>query len=586
MDADKIMDICVRRGFLWRSCEIYGGVGGFYDLGPLGVALERGIKDLWRELFVVQEGGYEIDTPTIMPEVVFVASGHVAKFHDPLSDCASCKKSFRADHIIEEAVGRNVEGLPTEELDALIADKGIVCPECGGTLGPIRYFNLMFRTSIGSTSTGGATAYARPETAQGMFVAFNRIMRTMRPRLPFSIIQIGKAYRNEISPRQGLLRVREFTQMEAEVFLDGRNIDTHPRFDSLRDETLRLFPREEQLKQDGVIVEMPAGEAVDKGIIDNPYLGYYLTLSKFYLLALGIPWEAVRFRQQLPDEKAHYSRDTWDVEIETSYGWVEVAGHAYRTDYDLSCHTRVSGKDLAVFLPFDEPKVEIVRKAVPDKGALGKRFKSAAKEALEFITERNADLVKAKDIGKALETEIGGEKVDMVPFIEVREVEEKVAGEHIVPHVVEPSYGVGRILWCVLEHALKQEDDRTYLALAPHIAPISCGVFPLVNRDGLPELAKAIEEALRDAGIDVIYDDGGSIGRRYARCDEIGVPFGVTVDAQTLDDGTVTLRERDSRKQERVPVDDLPLVLGVLLAGEGDVEAGCGTCGPCVACEE
>ena len=441
----------------------------------------------------------------------------------------------------------------------------IRCPSCGGELSPVRMFNLMFVTSIGAAREN--RAYARPETAQGMFVSFNRVVRTMHPKLPFAIVQVGKAYRNEISPRQGLLRVREFDQMEAEIFVHPEEINNHPRYYLRENRKLRLYPANYQREGKDEILEITAGEAVRRGIIHNQFLAYYLHVATEFLRKLGIPDEAIRCRQQLEDERAHYSRDTWDVEVLTSYGWVEVAGHAYRTDYDLKSHMRISGRDLRYFVSYDKPQVKKIKKAVPDKKKIGQEFRERARDIMKMIEEKQQDILSGSDV----RVDIDGKEIDLSEYVTVKEVEERVSGERIVPHVVEPSYGVGRILWCVLEHAYREEDDRVYLSLPPWLSPIDCAVLPLVSKDGMPERAMEIADMLKKRGLYVVYDESGSVGRRYARYDEIGVSFAVTVDSQTLSDNTVTVRERDSRKQVRVKIDELADKLRKLLSGEEDV---------------
>lgn len=566
MDSDKVLELAIRRGFLWQSNEIYGGTAGFWDLGPYGIRIKQKIQELWRGIFVKDEGYYEIETPTILPEIVFIASGHVKKFNDPIVDCLNCKLSFRADHIIEKAINKNVEGLSADRLSKIIEENNISCPECGGELSQVRFFNLMFSTTIGSAE--GNRAYARPETAQGMFVSFNRIVKTMHPDLPFGIVQLGKAYRNEISPRQGLLRVREFDQMEAEIFLNPEKINDFSRFDICKDKMLRLYPRSEQNRENGQIIEITAGDAVEENIIHNQFLAYYLWIATEFLERLGIPKDAIRCRQQLETEKAHYSEDTWDVEVLTGYGWIEVAGHAYRTDYDLKNHMKTSGKDLTYFISYEKPKKVKKTLLTIDKKKIGKEFGSDSKIVLNSIINNEGSIINAKRDGKPYNIQLKFKTINLCDYVEIAEKEETVSGERIIPHVIEPSYGVGRILWCVLEHAYREDAERRYLSLPPLLAPVDAAVFPLVSRDNMPEKAREIANDLKRNGLYVVYEEKASIGRRYARNDEIGVPFCITVDSQTITDNTVTLRERDSRQQVRVSADRLPLLLNRLLSGQ------------------
>ena len=467
-------------------------MGGFYDFGPLGTLLKNKIIQLWRKYYVLGEGFFEIDSPTIMPEEVLKASGHVDHFLDAMTQCQKCGAAFRVVDILREAVGKDIEGLPKVEMERLLREQGVRCPDCGGELGPIFDFNMMFQTTIGPGAQ--RVGYLRPETAQGIFIDFKRLQRYARGRLPFGVVQIGKGYRNEISPRQGIIRLREFTMAEAEVFFDPQK-PNHPRFSEVAGEKLRLLSADAQKAGKGELLEVTAERASNDKLVCNELMAYYLALTKLFLIDLGIPEGAIRFRQQTPGERAHYSSETWDAEVLTErFGWVEVAGLAYRTDYDLTRHAKFSGEDLSMF---------------------------------------SAD-----------------------------------AGRKVVCHVIEPSYGIDRPLYCVLEHTFVQEKDRAYLRLRKGLAPIEAGVFPLLNRDGLPEKAWEVYQSLRRKGLMVEYDDSGSIGRRYARADEIGTPYCITIDHQTLKDDTVTIRDRDTTSQIRVKIEILPATLRSLLSDE------------------
>ncbi|KAF5424079.1 MAG: glycyl-tRNA synthetase, partial [Candidatus Methanocomedens sp.] len=372
---DSVIELAKRRGFLWNSFEIYGGTAGFYDYGPLGAMLKRRIENIWRDIYVINEGYYEIEVPTIGIEDVFVASGHVGGFSDPLTECVKCHESFRADHLVED-VASNPDTLKPDELSVIIKENKIKCPDCGGELGGVYEFNLMFSTSIGPGSK--RVGYLRPETAQGMFVDFPRLLRFYREKLPFGVTQIGKAYRNEISPRQGVIRLREFTQAEAEIFVDPRD-KSHPRFDSIRDYALILYSDPAQSSGQDQI-EMSLGEAVEQGIIAHQFLAYALAMTHQFLVRVGVSPERLRFRQHMKDEMAHYAIDCWDAEILSDrFGWVEIVGIADRTDYDLNAHSRVSKTDLSVYVEYDEPRV--VEKVVvkPDMGKIGPAFKGKAK---------------------------------------------------------------------------------------------------------------------------------------------------------------------------------------------------------------
>ncbi len=348
---EQVIELAKRRGFLWNSFELYGGTAGFYDYGPLGAMLKRRVEDIWRDIFVINEGYYEIEAPTIGIEDVFIASGHVGGFSDPLTECQKCNEAFRADHLVKDVVD-NPDTLSTDELTDVINKNNVKCPECGGKLGNVYEFNLMFRTSIGP---GGKRAgYLRPETAQGMFVDFPRLLKFYRDRLPFGATQIGKAYRNEMSPRQGVIRLREFTQAEAEIFIDPRD-KTHPKFGEIGHITLNLYSREGQ--EAGESRKMIIREAVEKGIIAHEFLGYCLAMTHQFLVRVGVSPEKLRFRQHMKDEMAHYAADCWDAEIQSErFGWVEVVGIADRTDYDLKAHAKQSETELTVYVPYESPK--------------------------------------------------------------------------------------------------------------------------------------------------------------------------------------------------------------------------------------
>ena len=495
--SEKVVELARRRGFFWPSFELYGGVSGFYDFGPLGSILKHKIIRKWREYFVVREGFFEIDSPTLTPEEVLKASGHVEHFLDTMTECQKCGEAFRAVDLAYERTGKDIEGMPKLEMERFIKKHGVRCPDCGGELGPLFDFNAMFRTFIGPGSK--RVGYLRPETAQGIFIGFKRLQRHARGRLPFGVVQIGKGYRNEISPRQGIIRLREFTMAEAEVFFDPED-PTHPRFSALADETLRLWLAKDEVEGKTELTEATAREAAERKLVCNELMAYYLALTKRFLLELGIPDRAIRFREHTPGQRAHYSTETWDAEVLTErFGWVEVAGLAYRTDYDLSRHAQFSKQDLTL-----------------------------------FVAEKK---------------------------------------RRVLCHVVEPSYGIDRPLYCMLEHAYVEEGKRKYLRLGKQFAPIETCVFPLLNRGGLPEKAGEIYEELKNRGFMVEYDDAGSIGRRYARADEVGTPYCVTVDHRTLEDDTVTVRDRDTTKQVRLPLKKLPRTLRSLLSDELEFEA-------------
>ena len=566
MKHDKVMNVAKKRGFLWSSFEIYAGVAGFYDYGPLGAILKNSIIQKWREYYIVREGFYEIESPTVMPEEALKASGHVDHFTDPMTECKECLEVYRADHIIEEVINKDVEGLSNEDLTAIISSEEIGCPKCGNRLSRVWNYNLMFQTLIGAK--GKKTGYMRPETAQGIFIPFKRLLRFFRGKLPFGVVQIGKAYRNEISPRQGVIRLREFTQAEAEIFVDPKD-KTHEKFPEIKDKILKLYPAEIQISE-GDSIEISAEDALNDGIVSSQMLIYQLYLASKFLREIGIPDEVIRFRQHLPTEMAHYAIDCWDVEVYTErYGWVEIIGIADRTDFDLKSHTEHSKEDLRVFIEYDEPK-EIKKLAVkPNMGKFGPSFKGDAPKILKELENIGAEDVKqAMENEGIFKLEIDDKSFELLPeHINFEEVEETVRGEKIFPHVIEPSYGIDRIVFSVLLHTFTEdkENEREYFKLPKDIAPVEVSVFPLLNKEELRKIAVRIRDDLREDGFIAEFDASGTIGRRYARSDEIGVPFAITVDHDSLEDNKVTIRNRDDLSQKRIPISDISQIVNDLL---------------------
>jgi len=430
---DKVVNLCKRRGFVFPSSEIYGGLGSCWDYGPLGVELKRNVKEAWwRDTITSRPDVVGLDCAIMMHPQVWVASGHVSNFTDPLVDCKKCKARFRADHLETSQCTEKPSKRPGE---------------CGGELTDARQFNLMFRTHMGPVEESAAAVYLRPETAQGIFVNFVNVVNSARMRPPFGIGQIGKSFRNEITPGNFLFRTREFEQMELEYFVKP-------------------------------------GE-------DDAWFRYWQERRMAWYTTYGLRSDKLRLRPHDSDELAHYAKGCSDVEYEFPIGWQELEGIANRTDFDLKSHMESSGKNLGFF--------------------------------------------------------------------------DDVSKERYIPYVIEPSAGADRSLLAFLVDAYDEdgpEDDRrVVLRLHPSLAPIKVGVFPLMRKAGLPEKSLEIVETLRPHCA-VTYDHAGAIGRRYRRQDEVGTPLCVTVDYQTLDDDTVTLRERDSMEQERIPIADL---LGTVL---------------------
>lgn len=588
---EKVFELAKRRGFLWNSFELYGGSRGFYDYGPLGSTLKRRIEQTWREFYVIQEGFMEIECPTIGIEDVFIASGHVGGFSDPLCECMNCKEAFRADHLVQnvmEAAGT----LSAEELTRVIKENDIRCPECGGEFGDAYEFNLMFKTTIGPGT--GRQGYLRPETAQGMFVDFQRLSRFYRDKLPFGAVQIGKSYRNEIAPRQGVIRLREFTQAECEIFVDPRN-KKHPNFERFADKELVLYSQKAQEK--GESFRMTVREALKAGVIAHEVLGYNIALTNEFLTKVGIDPAKLRFRQHLKDEMAHYAIDCWDAEIETDrFGWVEIVGIADRTDYDLKAHARVSKTELYVYIEYDEPKMVTRFVVKPNMGKLGPLFKGKAKAVADALKQLSEEELSKDEIKVTVDREELTVSSDAVDFAEETV---KVSGENVIPHVIEPSYGIDRIFYGIMEHAYDEEnvaqkvaesglkgseeaenesevgkgegeaegeeEARLVMHFSSAVAPVQVAVLPLLTRKELADPAKDIIVKLREKTLLVNYDDSGTIGRRYRRNDEIGTPYCVTVDYDTLKDGTVTIRDRDSMRQIRAPIQGIENALYELI---------------------
>jgi len=430
---DKVVSLCKRKGFIFQSSGIYGGINGCWDFGPLGVELKRNLKNDWWYTFVqLREDMVGLDASIITHPQVWVASGHVENFHDMLVDCKSCKKRFRADHVESER-----------------------CPDCGGELTEPRAFNSMLRTRLGVSDDTAVETYLRPETCQSIFVDFKEVYSSARVKLPFGIAQIGKSFRNEVNPRNFIFRSREFEQMEIEYFC-----------------------REEEEEQ--------------------VFASWQEAIWQWYL-SIGLKETRMRWYEHPKESLAHYSKRTVDVEYEFPFGWGELQGLANRGTFDLTQHSKHSGKDLRFFDP-----------------------------------EKN---------------------------------------ERLIPTVIEPSAGVDRTILALLCEAYDEEEvegeTRVVMRFSPRMAPIKAGVFPLVKKGGLAEVARELELKLRRK-FPTVYDDSGAIGRRYRRQDEIGTPYCVCVDFETLENGTVTIRDRDTMEQVRLPMDQVAAYIGQRVSIERD----------------
>jgi glycyl-tRNA synthetase len=572
----ELTELARRRGFFFQANESYGGVAGFYTYGPAGAALKRNVEDAWRDRFVTKEGNMEIDAPTVTPEPVFVASGHLDGFDDMLVECAACGESHRADHVVEDNTEiEDAETYPTDEVEAIIAEHDLGCPSCGTPLAgqTVTEFNLMFETDIGPGN--GQPGYLRPETAQGMFTEFPRLKEYAREQLPFGVAQVGTGYRNEISPRNALLRAREFTMAELEFFVDPEAAG--PDLAGVADVVLPLYPVAEQQAETERYVEYTPQEALDEGLLQDEWVAYWLAVSKRWFARVGVDMDRFRLRQHLPGELAHYAADCWDAEAEVDGNWVELEGIASRTDYDLSKHEEHADDTFTVFKQYDEPKTVERATVDPDMSVLGPEYGQVAgdiADALETLAGRDRDAFADESVSVEVDGETYTVPLEATGF-SVDEVTE--AGRHIMPHVVEPAFGVGRAVYTVLAHTYDEDEvggeERSVLRLPAEVAPTTVGVFPLMDKDDMGETARDIAGQLRAAGLSVTYDDSGNIGRRYRRQDEVGTPFCVTVDYEAVEAdaeeyGTVTLRERDTTAQARVPIESLADTLAALLDGD------------------
>ncbi|EOX99608.1 Glycyl-tRNA synthetase / glycine--tRNA ligase [Theobroma cacao] len=584
-----------RRLFYIPSFKIYRGVAGLYDYGPPGCAVKSNVLAFWRQHFVLEENMLEVDCPCVTPEVVLKASGHVDKFTDLMVKDEKTGTCYRADHLLKDFCNEKLQkdlsisaekaaelkhvlatldDLSAEELGAKIKEYGITAPDTKNPLSDPFPFNLMFQTSIGPS--GLSPGYMRPETAQGIFVNFKDLYYYNGNKLPFAAAQIGQAFRNEISPRQGLLRVREFTLAEIEHFVDPED-KSHPKYSEVVNLEFLMFTREEQMSGQSA-KRTRLGDAVSKGIVNNETLGYFIGRVYLFLTCLGIDKDRLRFRQHLANEMAHYAADCWDAEIECSYGWIECVGIADRSAYDLRAHSEKSGVPLVAAEKFLEPREVEKLVIAPVKKELGLAFKGNQKkvvEALEAMNEKEALEMKA-----ALESkgEVEFYVCTLGKNVPIKKnmvsISKEIKKEHqrvFTPSVIEPSFGIGRIIYCLFEHSFytrpsKAGDEQlNVFRFPPLVAPIKCTVFPLVQNQQYEDVAKVISKSLTAAGISHKIDiTGTSIGKRYARTDELGVPFAITVDS-TKD---VTIRERDSKLQVRVDVEEAASVVKSVTDGQ------------------
>lgn len=615
---ENLENVLKRRFFFAPAFEIYGGVSGLYDYGPPGCAFQANIIDIWRKHFILEEDMLEVDTTMLTPYEVLKTSGHVDKFSDWMCRDLKTGEIFRADHLVEEVlesrlkgdkearglvkdanadaqedadkkkrkkkvkeikavklddevvqeyetVLAKIDGYSGEELGELMVKYNIGNPVTGETLEPPKAFNLMFETAIGPS--GQLKGYLRPETAQGQFLNFNKLYDFNNLKMPFASAAIGKSFRNEISPRAGLLRVREFLMAEIEHFVDPEN-KKHERFEEVADVKLRFLPRTVQQEGSTTPIETTIGEAVKSGLVDNETLGYFIARIYQFLFKIGVDPQRLRFRQHMANEMAHYAADCWDAELQTSYGWIECVGCADRSAYDLTVHANKTKEKLVVRQKLDTPVTVTKYELDLEKKKFGPKFRKNAPLVEDWLVSRSQDeLVQLKE-----ELTTKGKITFRIPEIEddieldstFIAIEQRTKVEHVreyTPNVIEPSFGIGRIIYSIFEHRFwsrAEATERAVLSFPPIVAPTKVLLVPLSNNEDLQPIVKQISRTLRKEQIPFKVDDSGaSIGKRYARNDELGTPFGITIDFESVKDGSVTLRERDSTKQVRGDVKDI-----------------------------
>ncbi|TFK34655.1 hypothetical protein BDQ12DRAFT_689338 [Crucibulum laeve] len=619
-DKTRFEALLNRRFFYAPAFEIYGGVAGLYDYGPPGSSLQANIINEWRKHFIIEEHMLELDTTIMTPSPVFETSGHVARFADWMVKDTKTGDVLRADHLVKNVLESRLAGhneasglaaappsedkkrkkkgakaaavaLPDEavkEYETILAqldnytgpELGELCrkhdlrnPDTNNEVGEPQQFNLMFKSSIGPT--GQHPGYLRPETAQGHFLNFSRLLEFNNGRVPFASAQVGRSFRNEISPRAGLLRVREFTMAEIEHFVDPDN-KNHERFSEVKDVVLVLLDRHIQESGGSTTVNMSVGEAVEKGIIANETLAYFMARIYQYLIKIGINPERLRFRQHMGNEMAHYATDCWDAEIHNASGWTECVGCADRAAYDLSVHAARTGAQLVVREALKEPIVTEKEVAEWNKKVLGKTYKADAGVIQQIVDAMDElELLRLKGElaqGEAVIKSSDGKEFNLTP--DVVTIERKTFKQSIreyTPNVIEPSFGLGRILYTLLEHSYwsrEQDVERGVLSLPPLVAPTKVLIVPLSAREEFDPLIKEVSSKLRRAGVFSRVDDSNtSIGKRYARNDELGTPFGVTLDFASVQKGTMTLRERDTMDQRIGAIDEVIAVVTELVFG-------------------
>lgn len=541
---ERLNGMLKRRGFLLPAFEIHGGSKGLYDFGPVGGRMRSRINQMWIDHWMKLGNVVELSCPTVTPYAVLEASGHVGEFSDYMTQCKSCNEARRADTLLE-AHHPNPDALSKSALAELLEKIKPVCSSCGSNnWTDITAQNLMFNTTIGAGDSG-RQGFLRPETAQGMFTSFNVLYRHFRERLPFGALQVGKGYRNEISPRQGMIRLREFNMAELEYFIDPE-AELTDDLSPWNDTPLTL------IGQDGETVDITLSQACEKQLIRHKTVAYFMGTTYDFLMAVGIDPKRVRFRQHEADEMAHYAMDCWDAEINGSYGWVECVGIAHRGCYDLESHEKATGRTLRARRDFEQPRTTVIDAWTIDGATAGPAFKAKAgmvKAAVEALPKNTTFPVDVSLTDGTTESVLE-------QHVKPNKKTVKETGEWYIPHVIEPAFGIDRIIWHVIDHAYVEQEKNdelyTVMRLSSDIVPVDVAVFPLFEKDGMETLARDLHQRFcMKSGFISMYDGSGSIGRRYARADEIGVPICITVDHQSLEDGTVTVRDRDTGEQYR-----------------------------------
>lgn len=559
-ETEKLEKIIKSRFLLNQTAQIYGGVSGLYDIGPVLFGIKQNFTSEWRKHFVYYDKLYEVESSILLPYSVLKASGHVDKFCDILICDKNNGLSYRADHYIEAFLSKlphsdeisqeikMVDCMNCKDIDKIIQKYNIKTPD-GNEFSPSIKFNLMFETNLGYKE--GHSVFLRPETAQGQFLNFKKLYEFNNKKLPFGSVTIGKAFRNEISPRSGLIRTREFEQAEIEYFVNPKE-KTFKKFKTVNTLVLLLcFDNQE--------VKMSLEDAVNNKIINNEILGYFMGRTYLFLANIGIDSTLIRFRQHKKDEMAHYAKDCWDCEIYSSFGWVECVGIADRSAYDLTCHSQASGTELCFSEKCIPPVIKEELKPIIDKKSWIKILK---KDYEQFSNELNS--LSSKFIQDNMFKENDKFYINFVfnensYKIECSQIRTTIHEQKDIPDVIEPSFGIGRILYILLEHSFYlRECGRPVLQLEPKIASTKVIISYVVQNAVFTSYINNILDQLYDYNIVAeVNERSCSIGKKYASCDEIGIPYFVTFDNDSLVDKKVTIRERDSMEQVRLNISDV-----------------------------